>query len=101
MANLISRFRTFWHKNNPKDNENLQFLLSVLVENKKQAQKQYFRSYYFILLLTAIFYCLDSKLTAVGKPILIFSVEIINISAIQWAICPLVCFIFYQGITSF
>ena len=98
---LLQDFEIFWKKCNPKDNDDAKFILSAIVENKKNSHKQYLRSYYLMLIFLGIFYFLDSKIASTNKPLVFFSIEIDNISYVQWVIQLLVSFFYYQGAIAF
>jgi hypothetical protein len=95
--NLRNEFTEIWKKYNPATDEHGKFLLSTFMDYRKGAHKQFLRSYYIILILGSIYYCLDSHIVT---DLTVFSIKINNIVLVKWGILPILSFIFYQGITS-
>lgn len=96
--NLGDEFKEVWKKHNPIQSDQGKFILDSFIENSKHCSKIYFKSYYFLLILSLIYYFIDSKLI---DHLEIFSVTVKNLVILKWAILPIFCFIFYQGLTAF
>jgi|SRR6185369_1907650 len=97
---LEQDFEIFWKKNNPEENGNVKFALSSLSDNLKSSHKVYLKSYYLIVVVFGVFYLLDQKIAS-NKSFSIFSIEISNVTYIQWVIQLLVSFLYYQGTCAF
>jgi hypothetical protein len=98
MSSLEERSDAVWAEISVTNSDGNKRFLDMVLENLKEASKRYTQAYYFLLVLTAVYWLLGSSKPADFK---LFDITVGDVESVRWVIPALMSFTYYQAVCAF